>query len=223
MKKRYIFLVIYAVCAGIVVSVAMISVLPKDHPENTYLPLSLDTSECRLKKVWDEEEIVVPGPLTFPVAFTETAEYIQWEHTGNIKTFVFTDEDQMKYVIQAYAFTIDQTQKRRPLIPNIARYREDGTMEKTTVYSHYGVPESWTVYGDDGKSKKIEIKTRNKGKNEYFIQYIYEYQDDGNIREYRANFKKEIYQEWMLDSKKSVLEILNGGHRLDSTRKETEN
>jgi hypothetical protein len=220
-KKRYVFLVIYAVLAGIVVSIAMISAMPKDHPENTFLPRSIDSSDLHFKKIWDDEEIVVPGPLAFPIALTETADYIQWEHIGNIKTFIYTDENKQKYVIQAYAFTLDKAQKRRPFIPNMARYRPDGTMDMSTVYYSDGMPETWTVYADDGVTRKTEIKTRKNRPNDYFVQCVFEYQPDGNIREYRANSKKEIYLEWMLNSKKKVLEILNGGHRFDSTENET--
>ena len=109
--------------------------------------------EMTLTLGWNGEKVEIPAPVVFPEWGRKTEEYKRWEKIGDARTFTTYDTEGYKYVAHALGFSTDSNGVRHETIPNVQRFRPDGTLEVDTTYSPDGRPWDWRLYDKQGRKK----------------------------------------------------------------------
>lgn len=216
MKKKGLFFVIFFVTAVLLVVVSLIFVNSSRVGIVTELT-KLSEADLRLKIAWNGQELEVPPPIEMPQSILQSRAYKRWLRRKNITTLTGLDQQGNKVEVHALGFWKDKSGVHHPIIPKITVHRTDGTLFKETTYSHNGLPDIWTIYDRDGKSKLTEVWYRTHGKpGTPFIRHVTFYNPDGTARKYSANnSQRVVWIEWELDDQGKTIKKLNGGNEFN--------
>jgi hypothetical protein len=216
MRKKGLLFVIFLVTAILIVVITLIIVDSSRVGSFTEL-VRLSESDLRLKIAWNGQEFVAPPPVEMPQSILQSRAYKRWLSRKNITTLTGLDQQGNKVEVQALGFWKDKSGVHHPIIPKITVHRPDGTLLKEATYSPDGLPDIWTIYDRDGKSKLVEVWYRTHGKpGTPFIRHVTFYNPDGTARRYSANnSQRVVWIEWELNDKGRTIKKLNGGNEFN--------
>jgi len=216
MRKKGLLFVIFLVTVVLIVVISFIFVGSRRADIFTELG-RLSESDLRLKLAWNGQEVEVPTPVEMPQSILQSRAYKRWLRRKNITVLTGLDREGNKVEVQALGFWRDESDVHHPIIPKIAVYRPDGTLLKETTYSPNGLPDIWTIYDRDGKSKLINVWYRVSGlPGTPFIYSVTYYNPDGTARKYTANnSERVVWIEWELDENGKIIKKLNGGNEFN--------
>lgn len=220
MQKRPLVLAILIL--GVICAVVAVVILSRLRGAQDVAGLvELSEADLKLKIAWDGAEYDVPPPATLPASILQSRAYRKWCSRGNVTRFTGKDEQGNEVVAQALGFLTDRSGTRHPNIPKVSVYRPNGTLLKEASYNPDGIPVTWIIYAQDGKTELTKVWYRASGKpGTPFIREVTFYEADGTARRYVANNADQlVWIEWQLDREGNVIGKLNGGNEFDPDRK----
>ena len=169
-----------------------------------------------LTLAWNRQTYEVPEPVVIPDGMKASRAYQQWWPIGDIRTLEWTDENGRRYVAEALCKLRDKDGQVKAVTPYVSRYRADGTLEAKSFIDPGGLPEEWSIFAADGKTKTIGVVNRLHGlPGTPFIEYVTFYAADGKEqRKYQANRHGVVYLEWFYDAKGDIARW-NGSSKFD--------
>ena len=112
---------------------------------------------------WDNSHQTVPGPVTMPSWFRESATFKTWQKRHNIQTFRTRDDAGNTYEIHCLGGVKESDGKTYDVITNVRTYRPDGTLAASAEYDHYGHATEWITLDRTGRVLLSQVVMHNSG------------------------------------------------------------
>jgi RNA polymerase sigma factor (sigma-70 family) len=129
------------------------------------------------------QTVHLPGPVKLPEWLTTTTQYKEWlTKTRDFRLFRTRDDAGNLYEASAQGVSINAEGFPVPLIPFIRRYRPDGTLAASAMYTE-GLPAEWSEMDATGKRLLFKIEMRSVGNPPQHVPHrIRLFLPDGAIR-----------------------------------------
>ena len=118
--------------------------------QGSIAPQRMEVADLMMTKLWNDEVVNVPGPMTVPAWMKQSKTYRTILERGSVSNLTWSDIDGNTYVAHAIGRMKNKVGKPYVLFSKIEKRRPDSSLENETLLAGDSKPFEWSIMNEDG-------------------------------------------------------------------------